>query len=88
MSDRVDRGLKTPGGAPLFTEAQRIFLLEHDLDAAERDEAEFREEMRSEMAAIRTLVTSRLNWIVGIAFSLLVAVVTVLVTVIANIGGP
>lgn len=80
---RVDRGFSR-GGEPPFTPDQRIYLLERDMDDADVSDAAFRKEVRDELIAIRRLVTNRLNMIVGIGFTLLVAVVSVLVTVIAN----
>lgn len=85
---RIDRGVPhSMGGEPEFSQDQRIWLLERDLDESERELTHFRTEVRGELEAIRRLVTSRLNWIVGIGFSLLVAIVAVLVTVIASTGG-
>ncbi len=76
MASRVDRGYGGDGTAP-FSVDQRVFLLERDMD-----------EFTNEMEAMRKLVSNRLNWIVGLGFSLLISVVAVLVTVIANTGKP
>lgn len=81
MTSRTDRGFQT-GGEPAFSESQRIFLLERDLDEIERVHAELRDEIK----AIRRMVAQRLNVLVGIGFSLLLSIVAVLVTVIANRG--
>lgn len=84
---RIDRGRKVPGSTdPLFNEAQRIFLLERDFDDWEIEDAAFKAEVKAELAAIRRLVSNRLNTLVGIGFSLLVAVIAVLVTVVASNG--
>jgi hypothetical protein len=82
-SHRVDRGRTTqPGvGAP-FSEEQRIWLLERDLDVQDKD----MEEIRLEMKTLRKTVTTRLNWLVGLGFAMLMSVVSVLVTVIASQG--
>jgi hypothetical protein len=82
MPGRIDRGF-SGGGEPPFSVDQRVFLLERDMDDTDR---RF-EEVKDELAAMRRLVTNRLNWIVGLGFSLLVSVVAVLVTVIASTKG-
>jgi hypothetical protein len=83
MAGRVDRGF-TGGGEEAFSDRQRIFLLERDLDESDRQLGEFRKEVKVEMASMRKLVTTRLNYVVGLGFSLLVAVIAVLVTVVAS----
>ncbi len=79
MPGRVDRGFAA-GGEPPFDQGQRIWLLERDLDDYDQ---EFKE-LREEVVAMRRLVTTRLNTIIALAFSLLISVVAVLVTVIAS----
>ena len=82
---RTDRGRPPAVGAePTFTEAQRLWLLERDLDDQDRELEQFRTEVRTELKAIRRLVSTRLNMLVGIGFTLLVAVVSVLITVLAS----
>ena len=85
---RVTRGRVQPStGEPLFSETQRIWLLERDFDDREIDDARFKKEVKAELEQIRRLVSNRLNWIVGLGFSLLIAVVAVLVTVVASNRG-
>jgi len=83
MSNRVDRGFSR-GGEPPFTEAQRIWLLERDFDQSDQQLAEFRVEVRGELEAIRKLVSTRLNVLAGVGFTLLVSVIGVLVAVLAG----
>ncbi len=79
MTGRVDRGFQGGGEAP-FSIDQRVFLLERDMDENDGHIAD----VRAEVVALRKLITTRLNVLVGIGFSLLIAVVSVLVTVIAS----
>lgn len=83
MAGRIDRGF-AGGGEEAFSDRQRIFLLERDLDDSDRQLGEFRTEVKAELAAMRKLVTSRLNWLVGLGFSLLIAVIVVLVTAVLS----
>lgn len=81
---RTDRGIG-PGGQPApFTDEQRIWLLERDLDEHDEEFTKFRLEVRTEMKTMRTMVATRLNWLVGLGFGLLVSVISVLVTVLAS----
>lgn len=82
VNGRTARGELDEHGRPRFSQEQRLWLLERDLDAGDESDAAFRKEVRTEMRAMRTLVTSRLNWIVGLGFSLLIAVVVALVTAV------
>ncbi len=95
---RTDRGFER-GGEPPFSAEQRLYLLERDLDAFEKEStadralirlelAAVRQELRDGQEKIRKTVTSRLNVLVAIGFSLLLAIISVLVTVVANRGGP
>lgn len=77
---RTDRGTTDHGSQQAFSEAQRIWLLERDLDDSDQAFHEFRTDVNSKLNG----VTLRMNWLVGIAFLLLVSVVSVLVTVIAS----
>lgn len=81
---RTDRGIPSAAGVDVFTEAQRIWLLEKDLDDSESTLETFRKEVKAELKAIRDLVTKRLNWVVGLGFSLMIAIISVLVTVVAS----
>lgn len=84
-SKRIDRSKQDPvTGAPYFNEGQRIWLLERDFDKRDIDDEEWKRQVKEELGEIRRLVSSRLNWIVGLGFSLLIAVVAVLVTVVAS----
>lgn len=90
---RTDRGSQDPTGNPRFTDEQRLWLLERDMDVQESELGAFRGEVRRELqalrssfeaeaAAVRRLVTSRLNWIVGLGFTLLISVVVALITAV------
>lgn len=83
MAGRVDRGFATGGSTP-FTEGQRIYLLERDFDVSETEDEKWKAEVKAELADMKHLVSTRLNTLVGIGFSLLIAVVAVLVTVVAS----
>lgn len=96
QAGRADRGFPR-GGEQAFTTEQRIYLLERDFDAAEKITSEYRKhlevqldalrkELREGQSAIRRTVTTRLNVLVAVGFSLLLSIVAVLVTVIANHG--
>lgn len=96
---RTDRGLPLPpSGEPAFTDGQRIWLLERDLDNVDDRFDEFKLELRAlrteqkaEHQKLRTEVggkldgvNSKLWWLVGIGFSLLVAVIAVLATALSS----
>lgn len=84
---RTARGERDPStNSPRFTDAQRLWLLERDFDVREDEDETFRSEVRNELIAIRRLVTSRLNWIVGLFIGLLIAVVVALITAIISAG--
>jgi hypothetical protein len=79
MAGRIDRGT-TAGGDPPFSQAQRIYLLERDFDMSEIEDEKWKAEVKTELRDIKRLVSVRLNTLVGIGFSLLIAVIAVLVT--------
>jgi hypothetical protein len=79
MTGRTDRGFSTGGTTP-FSEAQRIYLLERDFDTSEAEDERWRAEVKAELRDIKRLVSVRLNTLVGLGFSLLIAVIAVLVT--------
>ncbi len=90
---RTSRGSGRNGEA--FSVEQRIYLLERDLDAFEGESTTdlaliraqihlVREELHQGQEDIRKTVTSRLNVLVAIGFSLLLAIISVLVTVVLN----
>lgn len=81
---RTDRGRGPHGQVAAFTDEQRIWLLERDLDDHDDAFEQFRREVRTEMTSMRHMVSTRLNWLVGLGFSLLIAVISVLVTVQAS----
>lgn len=93
---RTDRGFQR-GNEPPFTPEQRIYLLERDLDVFEQESStdrrriresieELREEIRATEVRTRKTVGARLNVLVAIGFSLLLAIISVLVTVVVNRG--
>lgn len=96
---RTDRGLPTlPSGEPSFSEAQRIWLLERDLDGVDDrfDEmrVEFRdmreeqthqhEKLRDEVGKKIDAVNLKLWWLVGIGFTLLLTVIGVLIAALSG----
>lgn len=82
---RTDRGLPVGArGEPSFSEDQRIWLLERDLDETDRQFDRFRNEVREQFEEIKTMVSRRLWWLTGIGFSLLISVLGVLVAVVAS----
>ncbi len=96
---RTDRGLPAiPSVEPAFTDTQRLWLLERDLDNVDDRFDEFKGELRGirreqkeEHAKLRSEVGGKLDavnsnmWkLVGIGFALLSAVLGVLIAVIAK----
>lgn len=96
---RTDRGLPAlPSGDPAFSDTQRLWLLERDLDNVDDRFDEFKMELqllrREQRAAHEKLneavgekldkVNGNLWRLVGVGFAVLTAVLAVLVTVISN----
>lgn len=96
---RTDRGLPSiPSGEPAFNMDQRIWLLERDLDNVDdafdsfrvqlqelrKDQREEHAKLRAEVGGKLDGVNSKLWWLVGIGFSLLVAVIAVLATALST----
>lgn len=84
-TNRTDRGRsRSATGEPTFSEQQRVWLLERDLDEQDHQARLFREEVRKDFEEMKSIVSRRLNWLTGVGFSLLVSVLGVLVAVIAS----
>lgn len=96
---RTDRGLPAlPSGEPAFTVDQRVWLLERDFDNADdafdnfriqlqelrKDQRDEHAKLRSEVGGKLDVLNSKLWWLVGIGFSLLVAVIAVLATALTT----
>ncbi len=77
---RTGRGEEGRGRPAAFSESQRIWLLERDLDENDKEFEEFRKEITAKLGGI----SARMSWLVGIAFLILVSITSVLVTVIAS----
>lgn len=96
---RTDRGLPAvPSGEPAFSESQRLWLLERDLDnhddrfdefkmelrALRKDQRDEHQKLRDEVGSKLDSVNSNLWKLVGVGFAILTAVLAVLVTVIVS----